>query len=188
VGGNVETSQRLTDTILKAMGVVACSQGTMNNLLFGNNRFSYYETICGGCGAGPGFNGASGVHHHMTNTRITDPEIMEHRYPVRLVCFSLRQGSGGHGTFSGGEGVYREIEFLERVHLSILSQHRKEAPYGLEGGNPGSCGRQWIVRREGEKETLEGMDEAEMYPGDRIIVETPGGGGFGPPVINAAEE
>ncbi len=180
VGGNVETSQRLTDTLLKAFGLIACSQGTMNNLLFGNREFSYYETICGGCGAGPGFHGASAVHHHMTNTRITDPEVLEHRHPVRLHRFEIRNHSGGRGTYNGGDGVIREMEFLRPVKLSLLSQHRIEAPYGIEGGEPGLCGRQWIIRANGSLEMLEGIDEAEMNPGDRVHVETPGGGGYGP--------
>ena len=137
VGGNVETSQRLVDTLLKALGLAACSQGTMNNVLFGNERFGYYETVCGGSGAGPGFDGTDAVHTHMTNTRITDPEIAEHRYPVRLERFAIRTGSGGAGRHRGGDGAVREMTFLEPVELSILSQHRSVAPFGLEGGEPG---------------------------------------------------
>ncbi len=179
VGGNVETSQRLVDTLLKALGVVACSQGTMNNVLFGNARFGYYETVCGGAGAGEGFAGESAVHTHMTNTRITDPEVLELRYPVRLERFAIRRGSGGAGRFPGGDGAVRELRFLEPVSLSLLSQHRVEAPYGLHGGAPGACGRQRLVRASGEEIELAGCDQAEVEPGDRLILETPGGGGWG---------
>ncbi len=179
VGGNVELSQRLTDTLLKAFGVVACSQGTMNNTLFGNETFGYYETICGGCGAGNGFDGASAVHHHMTNTRITDPEIMELRYPVRLHRFEIRQNSGGAGRWRGGDGIVREIEFLAPVTLSLLSQHRIVAPYGLQGGEAGKTGNQYIIRQNGEIQPLHGIDGALLQAGDRLVVETPGGGGFG---------
>ncbi len=179
VGGNVEVSQRLTDTLLKAFGVVACSQGTMNNLLIGNDSFSYYETICGGCGAGPDFRGASAVHHHMTNTRITDPEILELRYPLRLNKFSIRKGSGGKGLYKGGNGVVREFTFLEPATISILSQHRKEEPFGLKGGDPGKRGRQWIRKEDQSRKMLEGVDGAEVEPGDSLIIKTPGGGGWG---------
>ncbi len=181
VGGNVETSQRLVDLLLKALGLAACSQGTMNNFLFGNERFGYYETICGGAGAGPGFAGAAAVHTHMTNTRITDPEILEHRYPVRLHRFAIRRGSGGAGRFSGGDGAVREIEFLAPMSLSLLTQHRVEAPYGVEGGRPGETGRQRLVRAAGEVEDLAGIEAREVGPGDRLILETPGGGGWGEP-------
>lgn len=187
VGGNVETSQRLTDTLLKAFGVMACSQGTMNNVLFGNDNFGYYETICGGCGAGEAFHGTSAVHHHMTNTRITDPEILEHRYPVRLDRFEIRANSGGKGAFNGGDGIIREITFLEPVSLSVLTQHRKEAPYGLKGGSNGQIGEQYILRGETlgqpekpcEKIPLKGIDGMTVYAGDKLVIKTPGGGGFG---------
>jgi len=179
VGGNVEVSQRLTDTLLKAFGILACSQGTMNNILLGNRDYSYYETICGGCGAGPGFHGASGVHHHMTNTRITDPEILENRYPLCIEEFSLRKGSGGGGAYQGGMGVNRVLRFLEPASLSILSQHRREKPYGVQGGKPGKRGKQFIVRENGEREKLKGMDASEILPGDRLVIRTPGGGGWG---------
>lgn len=179
VGGNVETSQRLVDTLLKAFELAACSQGTMNNLLFGNQRFGYYETICGGAGAGDGFDGASAVHTHMTNTRITDPEIIEHRYPVRLRRFAVRSGSGGAGRFRGGDGVVREIEFLEPVSLSVLSQHRQRGPYGLAGGSTGAPGRQYLRRASGEIMTLHAIDGAEVEAGDVVVIETPGGGGYG---------
>ena len=181
VGGNIETSQRLVDTLLKALGLAACSQGTMNNVLFGNASFGYYETICGGAGAGPGFHGASAVHCHMTNTRITDPEILEHRYPVRVDRFAIRRGSGGAGRWRGGDGAVRELTFLAPVSLSVLGQHRTVAPYGLEGGSPGATGRQRVVRASGETVALASIDSCEMGPGDRFVLETPGGGGYGRP-------
>ncbi len=179
VGGNTETSQRLTDTLLKALGLAACSYGTMNNVLFGNDQFGYYETIGGGTGAGPGFAGADAVHQHMTNTRITDPEIFEHRYPVRLDEFAIRAGSGGVGQFPGGAGVRRAFTFLAPVSLSILAQHRLVPPYGLAGGGPGACGQQWILRATGQREELAGLGQAEMQPGDQLVVLTPVGGGWG---------
>jgi len=179
VGGNTETSQRLVDTLLKALGLVACSQGTMNNLLFGNEHFGYYETIGGGAGAGATFDGAHAVHTHMTNTRITDPEILEFRYPVRLERFAIREQSGGRGAYTGGNGIVREIRFLEPVSLTLLSQHRQTPPYGMAGGNAGFPGEQWIIRQDGKQEKLEGMAGAMMEKGDRIVVLTPGGGGFG---------
>jgi 5-oxoprolinase (ATP-hydrolysing) len=179
VGGNVEVSQRLTDTLLKAFGVVACSQGTMNNLMMGNDSYSYYETICGGCGAGPGFNGARGVHHHMTNTRITDPEILEHRYPLKLVEFSIRKKSGGRGAYRGGDGVVRILEFNSASTVSILSQHRIVRPYGMQGGKKGKRGRQLVIRADGVREKLNGIDGFDAHPGDRLVLRTPGGGGWG---------
>jgi 5-oxoprolinase (ATP-hydrolysing) len=179
VGGNVETSQRLVDTLLAALGLAACSQGTMNNVLFGNACFGYYETVCGGAGAGPGFDGASAVHTHMTNTRITDPELLEHRYPVRLERFAVRPGSGGRGRHRGGDGVVRELTFLAPVSLSLLTQHRVEAPYGVAGGEPGERGRQRLVRAAGEVVELAPVAACEAEPGDRLILETPGGGGWG---------
>ncbi|MFZ6052717.1 hydantoinase B/oxoprolinase family protein [Halocola ammonii] len=179
VGGNVEISQRLTDTLLKAFELAACSQGTMNNVLFGNDRFGYYETICGGTGAGPNFDGADGVHQHMTNTRITDAEIMEYRYPVRVRDFSILKGSGGAGNHRGGNGVKRELEFLEDVTLTVLTQHRTTAPYGMNGGAPGRSGSQMVRRKNGNIEPMEFIDTSELKAGDRFIIETPGGGGFG---------
>jgi 5-oxoprolinase (ATP-hydrolysing) len=180
VGGNVETSQRLVDTLLKALKVASCSQGTMNNVLFGNERFGYYETVCGGCGAGPGFHGASAVHSHMTNTAITDPELLEHRYPVRLERFAIRRGSGGGGRFQGGDGVVRELTFLEPVSMSIVSQHRSAGPYGMEGGEAGSPGRQHLLKADGGTVELAAVGGCEVGPDDRLILETPGGGGWGP--------
>ncbi|MCB9037448.1 MAG: hydantoinase B/oxoprolinase family protein [Lewinellaceae bacterium] len=179
VGGNTEVSQRLVDTLLKAFGLAACSQGTMNNFLFGNARFGYYETIGGGTGAGPGFSGRSAVHQHMTNTRITDPEELEFRYPVRLCRFARRPGSGGRGQYRGGDGIIREVEFLESMEITILSQHRVERPYGMEGGEAGMAGKQYLIRKNGEKEPLQGVDSVEAQAGERIVIETPGGGGWG---------
>jgi 5-oxoprolinase (ATP-hydrolysing) len=179
VGGNVEISQRLTDTLLKAFGILAASQGTMNNTLFGNDKFAYYETVCGGCGAGEGFNGASAVHHHMTNTRITDPEIMEHRYPIRMEEFSIRRGSGGKGKWKGGDGVRRVMTFLEAVNLSVLTQRRRSGPYGLHGGEAGRPGRQHLTRKKGEQVELGSVHNINLDAGDRFIMETPGGGGYG---------
>jgi 5-oxoprolinase (ATP-hydrolysing) len=179
VGGNTEVSQRLTDTLLKALGVAACSQGTMNNVLWGSDRFGYYETVCGGTGAGPGWNGASAVHSHMTNTRITDPEVVEHRYPVRVERFGIRAGSGGAGAHRGGDGAVRELTFLEPMSLSVLSQHRAEGPYGADGGHPGAPGRQRVIRAGREVVELASVDGTEVEAGDRLVLETPGGGGWG---------
>ncbi len=185
VGGNVETSQRLVDTLLMALnqlvpnGLVACGQGTMNNVLFGNDRFGYYETVCGGCGAGPGFDGASAVHSHMTNTRITDPEVLEHRFPVRLERFAVRRGSGGAGAFRGGDGTVRELTFLAPASLSVVTQHRVEEPFGGAGGAPGARGRQRVFRIDGSVDELASVDGREVAIGDRLLLETPGGGGWG---------
>jgi 5-oxoprolinase (ATP-hydrolysing) len=151
----------------------------MNNFLFGNDRFGFYETICGGTGAGPGFNGASGVHSHMTNTRITDPEILELRYPVRLERFEIRNGSGGKGKWCGGDGIVREVTFKEKVEVNILSQHRIERPYGLKGGGPGKVGEQKLITKKGKVKRLKGMDSIMAESGDRILILTPGGGGYG---------
>ena len=178
-GGNVETSQRIVDVLLKALSLCACSQGTMNNVVFGNDRFSYYETVGGGCGATRDCRGADAVHSHMTNTRITDIEIIEHRYPVRVRRFAIRRGSGGRGRFRGGDGVVRELEFLEPLSLSILSQHRREGPYGLAGGGAGAPGSQRVLHPDGETLELGSIDGCEVGPGDRLILETPGGGGWG---------
>ncbi|NBB76340.1 MAG: 5-oxoprolinase [Bacteroidetes bacterium] len=181
VGGNIETSQRLTDTLLKALNMAACSYGTMNNVLFGNNAFGYYETVAGGTGAGDGFDGADAVHQHMTNTRAADPEILEHRYPVLLRKYAIRKGSGGKGKWRGGDGIIRELEFTEPVSLSVLSQHRNVAPYGLKAGSNGSTGEHFVVLQGGKKIPLGWKDEAELQVGDRFILKTPGGGGFGKP-------
>ncbi len=153
----------------------------MNNVLFGNDSFGYYETICGGCGAGPDFHGANAVHHHMTNTRITDPEIMEHRYPVRLERFEIRKNSGGKGQYNGGNGVVREIRFLEKVELSLLTQRRRSGPYGMEGGEDGKPGKQKVVKLNGELLVLESISSATIDQGDLLVIETPGGGAWGEP-------
>ena len=179
VAGNVETSQRVVDTLIRAFKLGACSQGTMNNLIFGNERISYYETIAGGAGAGPGFHGADAVHTHMTNTGITDPEILESRYPVRLHEFRIRSGSGGKGRYRGGCGATREIEFLEAVQLSLLTQHRRVPPYGVNGGECGKTGSQSIRRSDGTEETLPSTASPSLKAGDRLRIETPGGGGWG---------
>ncbi|MBC8209164.1 MAG: hydantoinase B/oxoprolinase family protein [Desulfobulbaceae bacterium] len=179
VGGNVLTSQRLVDVIFKAFGTAAASQGCTNNLTFGTDRFGYYETIGGGAGAGPDWHGQSGVHTHMTNTRITDPEILERRYPVFLRCFSLREKSGGAGRFSGGNGLIREIEALDHLNFSILSERRVHQPYGLEGGKDGACGRNTLIRNNGKSFKLSGKESLHLKPGDIFRIETPGGGGFG---------
>ena len=178
VGGNTEVSQRLVDTLLKAFNLVACSQGTMNNFLFGNNEFGYYETICGGTGAGNGFNGSDAVHQHMTNTQITDPEILEYRYPVELKEFSIRNGSGGTGKWHGGNGVVRSFVFNEPVVATILAQHRKELPYGLEGGDSGLAGKQEITSND-ISTPIEGVSTFEVHKGDCVTIYTPGGGGYG---------
>lgn len=179
VGGNVETSQRLVDTLIKALGLAACSQGTMNNVIFGGADFGYYETICGGVGATSAGAGASAVHSHMTNTRITDPEILEHRYPVRLLRFGVRRGSGGAGVHRGGDGAVREWLFLRPLSLSLLTQHRCAGPYGAAGGGSGAPGRQYLVRAGGAETVLGSSAACSVEAGDRLVVETPGGGGWG---------
>ncbi|MEZ6124293.1 MAG: hydantoinase B/oxoprolinase family protein [Planctomycetaceae bacterium] len=178
VGGNVETSQRVVDVLLGALGLAAASQGTMNNLTFGNRQFGYYETICGGAGATPTSAGADSVHTHMTNTRLTDPEVLEHRYPVRLQQFSIRRGSGGTGRHSGGCGIVRRIQFLEPLQVSMLSQRRTRAPYGLAGGQPGQPGRNSL--QEGSR-TIDvgGCFSMSVSAGTVLTIETPGGGGLG---------
>jgi 5-oxoprolinase (ATP-hydrolysing) len=182
VGGNVETSQRVVDVLLGAFGLAAASQGTMNNLLFGDPSFGYYETICGGSGATADSDGADAVHTHMTNTRLTDPEVLEARYPVRLNEFAIRRGSGGAGTHRGGDGIVRRIQFLRPLALSILSQRRGPyPPYGVSGGQPGSLGRNTLVRADGRIEELGALVQTEVQPGDELTIETPGGGGWGLP-------
>lgn len=177
--GNVLTSQRITDVIFKALGACAASQGCMNNFTFGDERFGYYETIGGGAGAGPHWHGQSGVHTHMTNTRITDPEILEKRYPVLLREFSIRKGSGGKGKFIGGDGLIREIEFLKTLHVAILSERRIYAPYGMKGGEDGMKGKNLLIKKDGTETDFGGKNEAICEPGDRIRILTPGGGGWG---------
>ena len=180
VGGNVETSQRVVDCLLGALGACAASQGTMNNVVFGDATFGYYETLCGGSGATADADGADAVHTHMTNTRLTDPEVLEQRYPVRLLEFSIRRGSGGRGARRGGEGCLRRMEFLRQLELSLLSQRRGPyPPFGLAGGGPGAFGRNTLLRADGTVERLPGLAQCPVGPGDVLIVETPGGGGFG---------
>jgi 5-oxoprolinase (ATP-hydrolysing) len=181
VAGNVETSQIITDTLYGALGVLAGAQGTMNNLTFGNDRYQYYETICGGSGAGPDFDGTDAVQTHMTNSRLTDPEVLEWRFPVLLESFEIRKGSGGAGGHRGGDGARRRLRFLEPMTAAILSGHRKVAPFGVAGGGPGALGRNWVERAGGAREDLTGTDKAEMGGGDVFVVETPGGGGYGAP-------
>jgi len=179
VAGNVETSQAVVDTLYGALGVLAAAQGTMNNLTFGNETHQYYETICGGAGAGPDFDGTDAVHTHMTNSRLTDPEILEWRFPVQLEDFSIRKGSGGEGAHRGGDGTIRKLKFLEPMTAAILSGHRRIPPYGANGGNAGKCGRNTVQRENGETQELGGADKTEMQTGDVIIIKTPGGGGYG---------
>ncbi|MEJ6482574.1 hydantoinase B/oxoprolinase family protein [Nostoc punctiforme UO1] len=179
VAGNVETSQTIVDALYGALGVMAASQGTMNNFTFGNEQYQYYETICGGSGAGIDFDGTDGVHSHMTNSRLTDPEVLETRYPVLLESFSLRPDSGGKGKYSGGNGVIRRIRFLEPMTANILSGHRVIPPFGLNGGQAAIVGRNWIQRQNGIEENLDSTATAEMKSGDVLVIETPGGGGFG---------
>jgi len=179
VAGNVETSQCVTDALYGALGTMGAAQGTMNNFTFGNARHQYYETICGGAGAGPGFQGADAVHTHMTNTRLTDPEVLEWRYPVRVESFSIRRGSGGAGRWRGGDGVVRRIRFLEPMTAAILSGHRRVPPYGMAAGDPGAVGRNYVERADGSVVELGGCAECELGPGDAFVIETPGGGGYG---------
>jgi 5-oxoprolinase (ATP-hydrolysing) len=179
VAGNVETSQALVDCLMGALGVMAASQGTMNNLTFGNDRYQYYETICGGAGAGPDDDGASAVHTHMTNSRLTDPEVLEWRFPVLVDGFSVRRGSGGSGAHHGGDGVVRRLKFLEPMTAAILSNRRTVAPFGLAGGGDGRTGRNAVERADGRCEEVPGTALVQMEAGDVLVIETPGGGGFG---------
>jgi 5-oxoprolinase (ATP-hydrolysing) len=186
IAGNVETSQAVTNALFLALGVMAGAQGTMNNTTWGDATRQYYETVCGGAGAGRlndgrGHAGCSAVHTHMTNSRLTDPEVLERRYPVRLEAFSIREGSGGAGRFPGGDGVVRRIRFLEPMTVAILSGHRTVPPPGLDGGGPGALGRTRVIRADGTEETLAPADRREMRPGDLWVLETPGGGGYGAP-------
>ncbi|XP_057387820.1 5-oxoprolinase isoform X5 [Balaenoptera acutorostrata] len=181
VGGNVLTSQRVVDVILGAFGACAASQGCMNNVTLGNAHMGYYETVAGGAGAGPGWHGRSGVHSHMTNTRITDPEILESRYPVILRRFELRLGSGGRGRFRGGDGVIRELLFREEALLSVLTERRAFQPYGLMGGEPGTRGLNLLIRKDGRTVNLGGKTSVPVCPGDVFCLHTPGGGGYGDP-------
>ena len=181
VAGNVETSQCVTDALYGALGLMGASQGTMNNFTFGNERYQYYETISGGSGAGNGFDGADVVQTHMTNSRLTDPEVLEWRFPVLLEDFAIRRGSGGAGKWRGGNGAVRRVRFLEPMTAAILSGHRIVPPYGMAGGKPGAVGRNYVLRRDGIRVNLKGADKIEMKAGDVFVIETPGGGGYGAP-------
>jgi 5-oxoprolinase (ATP-hydrolysing) len=175
----VETSQAVTDALYGALGVMAASQGTMNNFTFGNARYQYYETISGGAGAGSDFDGASVVQTHMTNSRLTDPEVLEWRFPVRLDEFRIRRGSGGQGRHCGGDGAVRRVRFLEAMTAVMLANHRRVAPFGVAGGAPGALGRNWVERLDGSREDFGATFAVDMQQGDVFVIETPGGGGFG---------
>ncbi|BAU64314.1 hydantoinase B/oxoprolinase family protein [Stanieria sp. NIES-3757] len=177
VAGNVETSQNITDCLYGALGVMAASQGTMNNFTFGNEKYQYYETICGGSGAGKNFNGTDAVHTHMTNSRLTDPEVLELRFPVVLESFSIRPESGGKGQYCGGDGVVRKIRFLEPMSAAILSSRRVIPSFGLAGGEAGKVGKNYVERQDGTIEELASTATVKMQPGDTFVIETPGGGG-----------
>jgi 5-oxoprolinase (ATP-hydrolysing) len=181
VAGNVETSQAVTNCLFGALQALAAAQGTMNNLTFGNARYQYYETICSGSPAGPGFDGTDAVHTHMTNTRLTDPEVLEFRFPVLLEDFHIRPHSGGRGQWNAGNGISRRIRFLERMECAILSGHRRVRPFGLAGGEPGQLGKNSVRRLDGHIEPLEGCDQTVLEAGEAVIVVTPTGGGYGDP-------
>jgi 5-oxoprolinase (ATP-hydrolysing) len=179
ISGNTEVSQAITDCLFGALGLLASSQGTMNNFIYGNSVHQNYETICGGTGAGPDHPGTSAVHSHMTNTRMTDPEVVEWRFPVQVESFSIRHGSGGKGRFPGGDGVVRKIRFLEPMTATVLSSHRETEPYGLKGGGPGKKGENSVLHPDGTTTLLGGNDEVLLSPYDIFIIKTPGGGGYG---------
>jgi 5-oxoprolinase (ATP-hydrolysing) len=187
VSGNVETSTCITNALYGALGVMAASQGTMNNFTFGNGKYQYYETISGGSGAGDGFDGTSVVQTNMTNSRLTDPEVLEFRFPVRLESYEIRHGSGGSGKWHGGDGGVRKIRFLEPMTASILSNNRIHAPFGMAGGEPGAKGRNAVLRADGRIEELPHVGKTEMQTDDIFMVETPGGGGYGVAGDGAAE-
>ena len=179
IAGNTEVSQLTCNALFGALGVIAGSQATMNNFIWGNDTIQNYETICGGTGAGPNFHGTSAIQTHMTNTRSTDPEVLETRFPVRLEEFSIRKNSGGKGKFNGGDGVTRKLRFLEPMTVTTLCSHRRVKPFGLNGGSPGDCGKEWLERTDGSILNLNGNDSCEVEPNDLFVMETPGGGGFG---------
>jgi 5-oxoprolinase (ATP-hydrolysing) len=181
VAGNVETSQAVTNCLFGALGALAAAQGTMNNLNFGNAKYQYYETICSGSPAGPGFPGTDAVHTHMTNTRLTDPEVLEFRYPVVLEDFHIRKGSGGRGQWNAGDGIRRTIRFLEKMECTILSGHRRVRPFGLAGGEAGQIGENWARRQDGRMERLQGCDETVIDADEAVIIQTPTAGGYGTP-------
>jgi 5-oxoprolinase (ATP-hydrolysing) len=180
ISGNTEVSQAIADTLYGALGVIAGSQGTMNNFVYGNDTYQNYETICGGTGAGDGFDGTSAVHSHMTNTRMTDPEVLETRFPVRVDEFAIRAGPGGAGRYRGGDGIVRRLRFLEPMTVTVLSSHRIVPPLGAAGGGNGALGENAVERASGRIEALAGNDETEVGVGDVFILKSPGGGGFGP--------
>jgi 5-oxoprolinase (ATP-hydrolysing) len=179
VSGNVETSTCITNALYGALGVMAAAQGTMNNFTFGNAKYQYYETISGGSGAGQGFNGTDVVQTNMTNSRLTDPEILEFRFPVRLESYAIRAGSGGSGKWHGGHGGVRKVRFLEPMTAAILSNNRIHAPFGMAGGQAGAKGINAVVRADGTVEALAHIGKTEMAAGDLFVIETPGGGGYG---------
>ncbi len=179
VAGNVEVSQMVTDTLFGALGAMAAAQGTMNNVNFGNDKYQYYETICSGSPAGPGFPGTDAVHTHMTNTRLTDPEILEFRYPVVLEDFHIRKGSGGKGQWNAGDGIIRIIRFLQKMEYTVLSGHRRIRPFGLAGGEDGQIGENWVRRKDGRMDRLKGADATVVDAGEAIVIQTPTAGGYG---------
>jgi 5-oxoprolinase (ATP-hydrolysing) len=179
VAGNVETSQAITGALYAALGVMAEGSGTMNNITFGNDRYQYYETVASGSAAGDGFRGTDVVQTHMTNSRLTDPEVLEWRYPVRVESYEIRPGSGGAGRWAGGDGGRRAIRFLEPMTVNTLASHRRVPPYGMAGGEPGSLGRHWVERADGSQVAMRGCDSAAVGAGDLLVIETPGGGGYG---------
>jgi 5-oxoprolinase (ATP-hydrolysing) len=179
IAGNVETSQVLVDTLFGALGVMGAAQGTMNNFIWGNERYQYYETICGGAGATANADGCSAVHTHMTNSRLTDPEVLEWRFPVILEAFQIRRGSGGDGLHCGGDGATRRLRFLDTMTVNIIAGHRIVPPYGMNGGKPGATGQNYLLRREGERIDLGTKGQVEVESGDVFIIKTPGGGGYG---------
>jgi 5-oxoprolinase (ATP-hydrolysing) len=178
VAGNVETSQAIANALYGALGVMAASQGTMNNFTFGSDRYQYYETICGGSGAGNGFDGTSAIQTHMTNSRLTDPEILEWRFPVLLQEFAIRANSGGQGKYKGGDGVTRRIKFREPMTAAILSSSRIIPPFGLNGADSGATGHNYVIRKDGAIAELASTATVQMDVGDSFVIETPGGGGF----------
>lgn len=188
VAGNVETSQNIVDALYGALGALAASQGTMNNFSFGDGQHQYYETVCGGAGAGPSFDGASAVHTHMTNSRLTDPEILESNFPVRIEAFEIRRGSGGQGAHSGGDGIVRHLRFLAPMQANLIASRRLVAPFGLAGGGPGLTGRQWLERADGSLQRLAGIAEFSVVAGDLFVLETPGGGGYGAPSVDTDQD
>jgi 5-oxoprolinase (ATP-hydrolysing) len=181
VAGNVETSQHVTNAMFCATKALAAAQGTMNNLTYGNAKYQYYETICSGAPAGPGFDGTSGVHTHMTNSRLTDPEILEMRFPVVLEDFHIEQGSGGKGQWNAGDGTRRVVRFRETMDCAVLTSHRHVPPPAVNGGEPGRIGKSEVRRNSGQIEQLRSCDQTVLDPGEAIIITTPTGGGYGKP-------